>query len=67
MEHQRILNLLNQASSSKFVIRKPNIINDQSNKNYDFGSETLHNAVVLKSNLCNYRDAYIFVRGDIGI
>ena len=31
MEHQNILNLLNEASDSKFVTRKWNIVNDQSN------------------------------------
>ena len=29
MEHQKILNLLNEANDSKFVIRKWNIVNDQ--------------------------------------
>ena len=35
MEHQKILNLLNEANSSKFVTRKWNIVNDQSNANYN--------------------------------
>ena len=35
MEYQKqILNLLNEASNSKFVARKWNIVNDQSNANY---------------------------------
>ena len=29
MEHQKILDLLNEASDSKFVTRKWNIVNDQ--------------------------------------
>ena len=29
MEHQKILNLLNEPKSSKFVTRKRNIVNDQ--------------------------------------
>ena len=37
MEHQKILNLLNEPSNSKFVTRKWNIANDQSNVNYDVG------------------------------
>ena len=32
MEHQKILNLLNEASDSRFVTRKLNIVNDQSNR-----------------------------------
>ena len=39
MEHQKILNLLNEASDSKFVTRKWNIVNDQSNANYDVENE----------------------------
>ena len=34
MEHQKILHLLNEANDSKFVTRKWNIVNDQSNTNY---------------------------------
>ena len=33
MESQKILNFLNVASDSKFVTRKWNIVNDQSNTN----------------------------------
>ena len=49
MEHQKILNLLNEANDSKFVTRKWNIVNDQSNANYDAGNETVFNTEVLKS------------------
>ena len=41
MEQQKILNLLNEASGSKLVTRKWNIVNDQSNANYDAGNERL--------------------------
>ena len=37
MEHKKILNLLNEASNSKFLTRKWNIVNDQSNANYNAG------------------------------
>ena len=53
MEHQKILNLLNEASDSKFVTRKWNIVNDQSNANYDVANEIICNTEVLKSNLCD--------------
>ena len=65
MEHQNLLNLLNEARSPKIVTRKWNIVNDQSNTNYDIENEIIYNAEVLKSNLCDYNDAYILVRGDI--
>ena len=34
MEHQKIINLLNEVNNSKFVTRKWNIVNDQSNVKY---------------------------------
>ena len=57
METQKIINLLNEASDSKFVTRKWNIVSDQSNANYDFRNETIYNTEVLKSNLCDYNNA----------
>ena len=67
MKHHRILNLLNEADDSKFVTRKWNIVNDQSNANYHVGNEIIYNREVLKPNLCDYSDAYILVRDDISI
>ena len=52
MEYQKISNLLNEAIDSKFVTRKWNIFNDQSNANYEVGKEIIYNTEVLKSNLC---------------
>ena len=51
---------MNETSNSKFVTRKWNTVNYQSNANYDEGNEIIYNTEVLKSN-----DAYILVRGDI--
>ena len=67
MEHQKILNLLNESCDSAFVTRKWNIVHDQSNTDYDVGNEIIYNTEVLKSNLSDYNDAYILVRGDITI
>ena len=58
---------MNEASDSKFVTRKWNIVNDQSNANYDAENEIIYNIEVLKSNFCDYNDAYILVRGDITV
>ena len=33
----------------------------------DEGNEVIYNTEVLKSNLCDYNDAYILVRGDITV
>ena len=65
MLHQNILILLNEVNDSKFVSRKWNIVNDQSNANYNVENEILYNAEVLKSNLCDYNGAYILVKSDI--
>ena len=67
MKHQKILNLLNEASGSKFVSRKWNIVNDQSNVDYDVGNEIINITELLKSNLCNFSDVYILVRRNITI
>ena len=62
---QKKLNLLNEANDSKVVPRKWNIVNDQSNANYNVRNGIIYNTEVLKSNLCDYNDAYILVRGNI--
>ena len=56
---------MNEASDSKFVARKGNIVNDQANGNYNLGNEIIYNTEVLKSNLYDYNDVYISVRGNI--
>ena len=58
---------MNEASNSKFVTRKWNIVIDNSKANYGVGSEITYNTEVSKSNICDYNDAYILVRGDITI
>ena len=49
------------------MTRKWNIVNDQSKANYDVGTQTFYNTEVLKSDLCDYNDAYILVRGAITV
>ena len=49
------------------MTRKWNIINNQSNTNYDAGNEIIYNTEVLNSNLCDNNDAYILVEGNITI
>ena len=66
MEHQKILKLLNKPNNFKFLTRKWNIVNVQSNANY-VGNEFIYSTEVLKSNLCDYSDPYILVKGDITV
>ena len=58
---------MNEVIDSKFVTRKWNIANDNSKVNYRVGNKITYNTEVLKSNLCNYNDAYILVRGDVTV
>ena len=67
MNHQEILNLLIEANGSSSTTRKWNIINDQSNVNYSVGNKIIYSTWVLKSDICDYNDTYILVRGDITI
>ena len=67
MEHWKILTLLNEASNSKFVTKKWNTGKDQSNANYDAENEIIYKTEVLKSNFCDYNDAYIIVTGGITV
>ena len=71
METQKIVKLLNGSvnKSSKFATRKLYIINDQNNGQYGNGDENgttiKFETKVIKSNLCDYSDAYVLVTGDI--
>ena len=56
---------MNNVSDFKLLTRKWNIVNDNSKANYGVGNEITCNTEVLKSNLCDYNDAYILVRSDI--
>ena len=71
MENQKIVNLLGDLNneSSKFATRKWYVINNQNNTNYGEGNEdsttVKFETKVIKSNLCDYSDAYILVTGNI--
>ena len=58
---------MNESNDSKFVPGKWSIVHDQSNANYDAGQEIIYNTEVLKSNLCDYNDAYILLKLDITV
>ena len=59
--------LINKTSDSRFVTRKGNIFNDQSNVNYDAGNEIIYNTKQLRSNLYEYDDSYILVKSGITV
>ena len=67
MENPKILYLLNKTNNSKFMTRKWDIVNDNSKANSYVANEVTYNTDVLKSNLCDYHNAYILGRGDITV
>ena len=68
MEYQKIANLLDNASSqrSKFRTRNWVEINDESRGTYA-GNNIKFKTTMLRSNVCDYADAYILVKGTITI
>ena len=46
MEHQKVLNFLNEVNNYKFVTIKWNIVNDNSNANYCEGNKIIYNTEV---------------------
>ena len=73
MESQKIINLLNKddIDSKHFATKKWYIINDENNTNYGVNKDTgadnpdtiQYDTRVLKPNLCDYAEGYIFIDG----
>ena len=68
MKYQKIANLLDSASNkpSKFRTRNWVEINDESRGTYT-SNDIKFKTTMLRSNLCDYADAYILVKGTITI
>ena len=70
MEYQKIANLLDNNLSnqpSKFRIKNWVEINDESKESYNANSDIRFKTTILRSNLCDYADAYILVKGTLTI
>ena len=75
MENQKIINLLDKidTDSKHFATKKWHMINDENNTNYGVNKDTgadnpdtiKYDTRVLKSDLCDYAEAYILVDGTI--
>ena len=69
MEFQKIVNFLDIASDDKdlpkFVTKMWIEVYDQSEKNYNPNKEIRIKTSMLRSDLCDFSDAYIVVKGDI--
>ena len=71
MEFQKIINLLDITSDDKdlprYVTKKWIEVYDQSEKNYNVNKEIRIKTPMLRSDLCDFSDAYIVVKGDITV
>ena len=69
MECQKIANLIDDASNHPSKFRRKNWveINDESRRAYSVNSQIKFKTAMLKSSLCDYNDAYIFVKGTIAV
>ena len=68
MEYQKIANLLDTESNqpSKFITKNWVEINDESRRTYT-NKDIRFKTTMLRSNLCDYADAYMLVKGTIAI
>ena len=71
MEFQKIVNFLDTASDDKdlprFVTQKWIGVYDQSGGNYNVNKEIRIKTSMLRSDLCDFSDAYIVVKGNITV
>ena len=71
MEFRKIINLLDITSDDKdlprYVTKKWIEVYDQSEKNYSFNKEIRIKTPILRSDLCDFSDAYIIVKGNITV
>ena len=71
MEFQKIVNFIGTTSDNKdlptFVTKKWIEVYDQSEGNCNVNKETRINKSMIRSDLCDFSDAYIAVKGDITV
>ena len=69
MEYQKITNLLGNTSEKvpRFVIEKWIEVYDQSGETYNTNKQIRFKTSMLRSDLCDYSDAYIVVKGDVTV
>ena len=69
MECQKITNLLGNTPNKmpRFITKKWIQVHDQSGKPYNTNKQIRFKTSVLRSDLCDYSDAHIVVKGDITV
>ena len=65
MEFPKIVNFLD--TTPIFVTKKRIEVYNQSERNYDVNKEIRIKTLMLRSDLCDYYDAYIVVKGTITV
>ena len=65
MEFQKIVNCNSDKNLPRFITKKWVEVYDQSGGNYNVNKEIRMKTSMLRSDLYDYSDAYIFVKGDI--
>ena len=69
MEHQKIINLLDNTPNQPTQLRTENWveINDESRGTYNTNSQIRFETSMLRTSLCDYSDAYILIKGTITV
>ena len=69
MEYQKIINLLNSSSNQLSKVRTKNWveISNESRGTHNTNSQIKFKTITLKSNLCDYSDAYILAKKTITV
>ena len=69
MEYQKIINLLNTTSDNvpRFITKKWIEVHDQSGGSYNINKQIRFKTSMLESDICDYSDAYIVVKGTITV
>ena len=67
MEHSKISKLLNNSTVSKFVTKKWVEVNDLSSGQYSINKNIRFKNSMLRSDLFDYSDSYIAVKGAITV
>ena len=69
MEYQKITNLLGNILDRvpKFITKKWIEVHDQSGETYNTNKQIRFKTSMLRSNLCDYTDAYIVAKGKITV
>ena len=69
MEYQKITNLLDTSSDNapRFITKKWIEVHDQSGGIYNTNKQIRFKTSMIQSDLCDYSDAYIVVKGTISV